>query len=164
MIMHRKICKRSVVAVALAATAAFAVLAVAAQQRVPQWQIDAGGKMTFDVASVKPNNSGSQPTSNIPLDSMDLFTPTGGLFSATDFPLLEYAKIAYKLTPEQSQAFQSQLPKLANTFRYDIEAHASVNPTKDQFRLMMQALLADRFKLAVHFETRQLPVFALVWR
>ena len=69
---------------------------------------------------------------------------------------------AYKLTREQSQAFQTQLPKLANTFRYDIEAHASGNPTKDQFRLMMHALLADRFKLAVHFETRQLPVFALI--
>jgi uncharacterized protein (TIGR03435 family) len=35
-------------------------------------------------------------------------------------------------------------------------------PTKDQVRQMMQALLADRFKLVVHHETRQVPVFALV--
>jgi len=139
-----------------------AVQAPTTQPPTPQWQKDAGGKMTFDVASVKPNKSGSMPTSNIPLDSMGLFTPTGGLFSATDFPLLEYTVFAYKLTPEQSQAFQSQLPKLANTFRYDIQAHASGNPTKDQFRLMMQALLTDRFKLAIHFETEQRPVFALV--
>jgi bla regulator protein BlaR1 len=130
---------------------------------VPQWQIDAGGKMAFDVASVKPNKSvPARPTSNIPLDSDDDFTPTGGLFSATDFPLLEYTRFAYKLTPEQSQDLQSQLPKLANTFRYDIQAHASGIPTKDQFRLMMQALLADRFKMVVHFETEQRPVFALV--
>jgi uncharacterized protein (TIGR03435 family) len=36
------------------------------------------------------------------------------------------------------------------------------NATKDQQRLMMQALLADRFKLTVHFETRELPVLGLV--
>ena len=63
-----------------------------------------GRKMAFDVASVKPNNSGSRPTSNVPLDSQGLFTPTGGLFSAMDFPLLEYTMFAYKLTREQSQA------------------------------------------------------------
>jgi bla regulator protein BlaR1 len=36
------------------------------------------------------------------------------------------------------------------------------NPTKDQMRLMMQALLSERFKLSVHFETQIVPVFALV--
>jgi bla regulator protein BlaR1 len=38
-------------------------------------------------------------------------------------------------------------------------------PAKEQTRqiqLMEQALLADRFKLKVHFETRELPVYALV--
>jgi uncharacterized protein (TIGR03435 family) len=36
------------------------------------------------------------------------------------------------------------------------------DPTKDQMRLMMQSLLADRFKLVVHTDTRQVPVFASV--
>jgi uncharacterized protein (TIGR03435 family) len=54
------------------------------------------------------------------------------------------------------------LPKFVMSDRFDIEAHAGGNPTKDQMRLMMQSLLADRFKLAIHLETRQLPVFALV--
>ena len=36
------------------------------------------------------------------------------------------------------------------------------NPSKDQMRLMMQSLLAERFKLAVHFETHDVPVMALV--
>jgi uncharacterized protein (TIGR03435 family) len=48
------------------------------------------------------------------------------------------------------------------TDRFDIDGKAQGNPTKDQMRLMVQSLLADRFRLAVHYETRQLPVFALV--
>jgi uncharacterized protein (TIGR03435 family) len=55
------------------------------------------------------------------------------------------------------------VPKWANTNRYDIEAKASGNPTKDQFRLMVQSLLADRFKLTVHFDTKRGPIFNLVF-
>jgi bla regulator protein blaR1 len=46
--------------------------------------------------------------------------------------------------------------------RYDIEAAAAGNPTPKQMRLLVRKLLADRFKLAVHKETRDLPVYALV--
>ena len=46
--------------------------------------------------------------------------------------------------------------------RFAIQAKATEgNPTKDQMRLMMQALLADRFKLAVHFEPQEAAVLAL---
>ena len=45
--------------------------------------------------------------------------------------------------------------------RYTIEARAEGDPTKDQFRLMMQSLLAERFQLKVHFETRNVPLLAL---
>jgi uncharacterized protein (TIGR03435 family) len=45
---------------------------------------------------------------------------------------------------------------------FDIEAEAPGNPTLDQKRLMLQSLLADRFKLVLHHENRQLPVYALV--
>jgi len=55
-----------------------------------------------------------------------------------------------------------QLPEWVTAERFDIQARADGNPTKDQMRLMMQSLLADRFKLAVHFETREAPVFALI--
>ena len=131
---------------------------------VPQWQIDAGGKMEFDVASVRQDTaapSASTRNSNIPLGPQDAFSPTGGLLSSTNWPLSQYMVFAYKLTPSQFQAVQAALPKWANSDRYDIQARASGNPTKDQFRLMMQALLADRFKLAIHYETKQLPVMAL---
>ena len=46
---------------------------------------------------------------------------------------------------------------------HDIEARAPQrpNPTKDQMRLMLQSLLADRFKIQVHTETRQIPIFVM---
>jgi bla regulator protein blaR1 len=53
------------------------------------------------------------------------------------------------------------LPKWVSTDRFEIQARAAGTPTKDQMRLMMQSLLADRFKLAVHFETHQARVLAL---
>jgi uncharacterized protein (TIGR03435 family) len=132
---------------------------------MPDWQRAAGGKMEFDVASVKKNANAPSPTtvnSNIPLGPQDLFSPTGGLLSSTNWSLVQYMIFAYKLTPSQFQSVQSQLPKWANTDRYDIQARVAGNPTKDQFRLMMQALLADRFKLAVHYEIKQQPILALV--
>jgi uncharacterized protein (TIGR03435 family) len=139
----------------------------AVQPPTPQWQIDAGGKMEFDVVSIKVNNaglppSGHMPRSNIPRGPQDTFAPTGGLLSATNMPLLQYMVFAYKLTADQVKSVLAQQPKWATTEEFDIQARASGNPTKDQYRLMMQALLADRFKLAVHFETRQVSVFGLV--
>ena len=156
-----------VVATAAGLTTASAQAPATPAPPVPQWETDAGGKMEFDVISVKPNKSGLPPSgdrlySNIPLGPQDMFTPTGGLLTATNWPLLQYMIFAYKLTSDQVVSVQSQLPKWATTERFDIQARGSGNPAKDQFRLMMQALLADRFKLAIHYETRQLPVFALV--
>jgi uncharacterized protein (TIGR03435 family) len=129
---------------------------------VPQWQKDAGGSLTFDVASVKKNDSGSRSiSSNVPL-SGDLGAPTGGLYSGTNLPLSNYILFAYNLTGNQFKLMLPQLPKWASTARYDIQARAEGNPTNAQMRLMMQSLLADRFKLTVHNETQQLPVFAAV--
>jgi uncharacterized protein (TIGR03435 family) len=133
----------------------------------PDWQTAAGGPQTFDVVSVKQNESGLPPSgdpinSNVPLGPQDLFTPTGGLLTATNTLLSQYMIFAYKLTPNQLQAVMAQLPKWATTNRYDLQARVAGNPTKDQFRMMVQALLADRFKLAIHYETKQVPVFGLV--
>jgi len=132
---------------------------------MPDWMVKAGGHMEFDIVSVKQNTAeqtGETVHSNIPLGPMDAFTPTGGLLQSANFPLMAYLVFAYKLNVTQIQAIQSQLPKWATTNRYDIQAKASGNPTKDQFRLMMQSLLADRFKMVAHFETKQVPVLVLV--
>src|SRR5262249_11467627 len=44
---------------------------------------------------------------------------------------------------------------------YDVVANSSVPATRDEQRVMMQALLADRFRLVCRRETRELPAFAL---
>jgi len=129
---------------------------------VPEWQTAAGGKMQFDVASVKENKSGARPTMLFPLGPGNMYTPTGGRFSATDYPLFFYIAFAYKMNSEQMTSLQHALPAWVMSKRYDIEAHASGNPGKDQMRLMMQSLLVDRFKLGIRLETEQKPIFALV--
>lgn len=53
-------------------------------------------------------------------------------------------------------------PEWVRTEPYDVSARAAGNPTRDEMRLMMRTLLAERFKLAVHYETREQPVYALV--
>lgn len=135
------------------------------QSAVPAWQAAAGGHMEFEVASVKrdmADQTAQTVHSNVPLGPMDSFVATGGLLQSANFPLINYIVFAYKPTSTQVISLQSQLPKWAMTNRYDIEAHAPGNPTKDQFRLMMQALLADRFKLAMHYEAKEQSVLALV--
>jgi uncharacterized protein (TIGR03435 family) len=129
---------------------------------VADWEKAAGGKMSFAVASVKINKSGPPPHSNVPLGSADLYPANGGLFSATDWAVSFYIAFAYKLSPPQFDSLGSQLPKWAQTERFDVEARADGSPAKDQMRLMMQSLLVDRFKLRIHNETHQLPVYAVV--
>ena len=52
-------------------------------------------------------------------------------------------------------------PDWIDSDRYDIEAKAEGNPTWEQMQPMLQALLEDRFKLKIHRETRELPVYLL---
>jgi uncharacterized protein (TIGR03435 family) len=54
-------------------------------------------------------------------------------------------------------------PNWMDTELYDIVAKTeSPDASKEQVMVMMQALLADRFKLVVHRETKELPVYSLV--
>jgi uncharacterized protein (TIGR03435 family) len=46
--------------------------------------------------------------------------------------------------------------------RFDVAAKLSPDTTKEQFALMLQKLLSDRFGVAVHRESREMPVYALV--
>lgn len=136
---------------------------VRAQSTETDWEKAAGGKMSFDVASVKENTAGGQNNrnSNVPFYG-DAYPLNGGLFSATNYWLQQYLAFAYKLSVTQSIAVDSQMPKWAQAERFDIQARAPAGTTKDQMRLMMQSLLADRFHLVAHFETKQTRAYALL--
>ncbi len=54
------------------------------------------------------------------------------------------------------------LPEWATTERYDVDVKPPAGSTRDQQRLMWQALWADRFKLVAHIEQRERDVFSLV--
>ncbi len=140
-------------------TLAMAMAGLVAAQPQQQWENAAGGKMAFDVASVRP---GSFVPPSFALDAGDSFKQTGGRFLA-NFPLLTLMTFAYKINPapEQRQKMLASVPSWFTQDRYTVEAQAAGSPTKDQFRLMMQSLLAERFHLAVHWETQQAPVFLL---
>jgi len=133
---------------------AFAALAtLAAAQPAP-------APTKFEVASVKLNKAADPPSFNFPLGPGDVYVRNGGFFSATAIPLVTYIGFAYKLSGNQN--LSSQLPDWAMTERYDIQARAQSDPGKDGMRLMMRDLLADRFKLAAHYETREAPVLACI--
>jgi uncharacterized protein (TIGR03435 family) len=118
-------------------------------------------KLEFEVASVRQNKTNDKGSMNVDPTPGDGMAPTGGLYSARNIVLVQYIAFAYKLTNRQLQSVVSQVPWVSED-RFDIEARAEGNPTKEQYRQMMQSLLADRFKMAVHFETRQVPLYGLV--
>lgn len=146
---------------------------------LPDWQKAAGGKQQFEVASVREDKAGGDSYSNFSLDAgneyfvvskNDALDPNGTLFSARNQTLLRYIVFAYKLSGTQELALrfdfytglEMHVPGWVRGSRYDIEARAPGTVTKDQMRMMMQSLLAERFKLAVHWESREAPVFAMV--
>jgi uncharacterized protein (TIGR03435 family) len=59
------------------------------------------------------------------------------------------------------RAYQVSGPDWIDTERYDITARIAEGATKDQVRLMLQKLLAERFKAMLHREIRDFPVFEL---
>jgi bla regulator protein blaR1 len=132
-------------------------------QTTKAWEKAAGGKMEFEVASIHPAEPDSKIRSSFPLNIQDRSLPSNGRLSA-DLPLAFYIQFAYRitLTPDQIEGMTARLPKWVANDKFVIEARTEGNPTTDQMRLMMQSLLADRFKLALHFEHRSVSALVLV--
>jgi bla regulator protein blaR1 len=134
----------------------------------PDWQIAAGGNLAFEVASIRLTKPGAARPPSIPMENDDAMRPSGGTFRA-DFPVWVFIQFAYKLNADQCKILRDSLPKWATgdpfsrtAESYSIQAKSEIpNPTKDQLRLMMQSLLAERFHLQVHFEMKDMPVLAL---
>lgn len=101
------------------------------------------------VASVKPNNS-------VEARTLIEYYP-GGRLAANAVTVSSLLRIAYRI-----QDFRIVgAPAWFSTNRYDIAAKADDNPPPSQ-QILLQTLLADRFHLVVHKETREMPTFALV--
>ena len=128
---------------------------------VPAWQKAAGESMQFEVASIREDNGPFEPPS-FALSADDWFREPNGRFHA-DFPVEAYISFAYKIwvTGEERDLMLAHAPAWVKTVRYKIEATAPLHATKDQYRLMMQSLLAERFGLKVHFENREMPVLEM---
>jgi uncharacterized protein (TIGR03435 family) len=137
--------------------AALSLVVVASALTAPklraQSSSDSNDRPRYEVASIKPNNSGNSRMGGRGLQP-------GGRLSLTNVPLEWLVLIAYQVG---SNALISG-PEWKNLLseRFDIEAKVEGNPTQDKEQPLLQALLEDRFKLLVHHETRLLPVYALV--
>ena len=107
-----------------------------------------GAQATFDVASVKPHTSG---------ELMSMVAQPGGRFVATNVPLRLVIRTAYQVQDDQI----SGEPEWVNAERFDIVAKTDAPDPLQRLVPMLQSLLADRFKLLTHRDTKELPVFAL---
>jgi uncharacterized protein (TIGR03435 family) len=110
----------------------------------------------FDVVSVKPNKSAS--------GMIRVMGRPDGYF-ANNVSLKMLIQGAYGIRED----LISGAPSWADSARFDIDAKVAGSDvealkklTPEQRRLMLQPLLADRFKLKVHTETKELPVYELV--
>jgi uncharacterized protein (TIGR03435 family) len=103
----------------------------------------------FEVASVKANKTGAAGGS---------FVMPPGRFSATNIPLKVLITNAYQLSFFQVVGG----PDWVSTDRFDIAARTPDGTPPEQTRAMVRTLLRERFKLAVHMETRDTPIYALV--
>jgi uncharacterized protein (TIGR03435 family) len=113
------------------------LLAVAGFAQTPQ----------FEITSVKPHAPGQLSLSKITTDP--------GRLKADGVDVKQLIAYGYDVSP---LVIVADLPAM----RFDVEGKAEGAHTRAELRLMLQALLADRFGLRLHRETRELLVDALV--
>ena len=145
------------VATAIVVAALF-IAAVAPLRAVRQVQALSNGAqqppLAFETASVKPNKSGDE-------ERFTRVDPGGGL-TVVNMQLRELITWAYQI-----QSFQLEGgPGWIASDRFDIlakpEREVPSTGEQDPRRMMLRTLLADRFKLVMHKETKELPIFDLV--
>jgi uncharacterized protein (TIGR03435 family) len=106
----------------------------------------------FEVASVKPAPPPANPG--------ELKVQIGG-----DPGMIDYKNVSLKMVIARAyelKEFQISGPDWLDTTRFDILAKVPPNAPKGQTPLMLQNLLAERFKLKVHREQKVMPMYALV--
>jgi len=111
---------------------------------------------SFEVASVKPA---------APIAGNGIRIMMRGGPGSSDPGQITYSNVTLKdvLTNAYGvKRFQISGPGWLDSERYDIVAKLPRGATKAQFMAMLQNLLAERFKLALHWEKKDLPMYALV--
>ena len=108
------------------------------------------GQESFEAASIKPH-PGMITYSADP-------AVKGNRMTATASTLIDLIESAYHLRDDQI----SGAPAWARADHFDLEATAARAITRDEMRTMLQSLLAERFRLEIHRETREVPMYALV--
>jgi bla regulator protein BlaR1 len=119
-------------------------MAVIATPAAPQ-----DARRAFEVALVKPSSSG-RPGTSIETDP--------GRFKAINATVRFLIMYAYGIKDFQLTGG----PGWIGSETYDIEAKSDIKTGDREFPVMTQTLLADRFQLKFHRETRELPVYSLV--
>jgi uncharacterized protein (TIGR03435 family) len=105
----------------------------------------------FEVASVKPHSPSEGPP-NVSI-AREL-----GRLAYTNLTVRGLVREAYGLKVYPL----SRGPDALSTDRYDVIAKVTPDTSKEQRMVMLQSLLAERFKLVVHRETKEMPIYALV--
>src|SRR5215831_17281272 len=107
-----------------------------------------GSQPEFEVATVKA--SPPPPGDRI---NINLGTVRNGRVTFTNASLSDCLKFAYGIVSDE-QISGPDWTK-SKTVRFDIVAQAPPSTTQEQLQLMLQALLADRLKLALHHEQKE---------
>ena len=85
---------------------------------------------------------------------------TAGRASMENVSLKKVMLNAYGIPDDREYAVDG--PDWLTAQHFNIDATFPADTPQPQIRLMLQSLLADRFKLVLHKETRQLPMYSLV--
>ena len=150
---NRAVAKLSVAKKAvLAAVGTVAVVAPILAQSVPL--------PSFEVASVKraTDASGKVRVGDQIWSSAGASFKPGGAFEAVNATLDSIIRRAYGLREFQTVGG----PEWLNTDRFDIQARGPQGAAESEGPRRLQSLLAERFALKVHKETRDRPIYALV--
>jgi len=114
--------------------------------------------LAFEVASIKLNTAGRTSVQRVGITAGDRVT-------LTNIPLLMLIQVAYAPITEVVGGpgwIGRQGQPNFDIDRFDVVAKAAAPATRDELLQMLRALLAERFKLAVHTETRSEPIWAIV--
>ena len=104
--------------------------------------------LSFQTVSIRPAVFSRRP---------GIHSESGGGVTANLVSARDLIRGAYGLPEVQLEGG----PAWTKSDRFDMVAQAEREPTRDELRSMLQSLLADRFKLLVHRETKEQPIYVL---